>query len=423
MQILPVRQLGGSIEVPGDKSISHRAIMLGAIAQGLTRVSGVLRCDDCDATVRAFRSMGIAISEEGGQTHIEGRGLRGLVRPAGPLEAGESGTTMRILPGILAGQDFEATLSAAPSLARRPMQRIVEPLAAMGVAVTSAGGYPPLTVRGGVVRPVTYRLPVPSAQVKSAVLFAGLYARGVTTVEEEFRSRDHTERMMAHFGARVRVEGTRVSVEGGTELAAKDFTVPGDVSSASFFLAAATILGGSKVRVAHVSMNPTRSGIIACMAEMGARFTFTDRHDACEPSADIEAVSARTHGITVEASRIPSLIDELPILFVVAAFSAGRTVVRGIGELRVKETDRVRSMQENLRAMGARFDVDGDTIAIEGGGALRGAALRSFGDHRTCMAMTVAALAARGASTMDGTACVSKSYPDFFGALGKLRVP
>lgn len=433
MIIRPAKTLRGSIAVPGDKSISHRALMLGAIATGRTRVSGVLECDDCNRTTDAFRKMGVSIVAEGSSTVIEGKGLRGLQKPAGPLQAGESGTTMRILPGILAGQPFETVIEGAPSLARRPMKRVVEPLSLMGVAIGSADGYPPLVVKGGAVRPVTYRMPVSSAQVKSAVLFAGLYADGTTTVEEPFVSRDHTERMMAFFGADIVRAGSRVSVRGlpatdkGTRgLVGRTFEVPGDISSAGFFMVAATVIPGAQIRIARVSVNPTRAGIIGIMTKMGARIRMTDRKDLFEPSADITVDAAPTRGITIEEDMIPAVIDELPILFVLAALSEGRTIIRGAAELRVKETDRIRSMQENLRAMGVPFEVEGEDIVITGArgrpasGALRGARLQSFGDHRTCMSMAVAALAARGESEIDEVACVTKSFPGFFSTLEQL---
>lgn len=419
--IKPVKKIQGQIEVPGDKSVSHRAVMLGAIARGDTAIEGLLDCDDCNYTIKAFRAMGIKITTGRDRAVIAGAGLRGLRKPAGAIYAGESGTTMRILPGILAGQDFETRIECAPSLARRPMKRIVEPLSSMGVDIkAAAGGLPPLTVRGGTVRPVIYRLPVPSAQVKSAVLFAGLYASGVTTVEEEFSSRDHTERMMAYFGAPVTVKGLSVSIRGGGELSARSFKVPGDISSAAFFMAGASIIPGSKVRICGVNINPTRAGIIDIMKKMGSDIRLTGKKDLFEPSADIEVVSGKTRGITIGQETVPSIIDELPVIFVLAAFSTGRTVIKGAGELRMKETDRINSMQENLRAMGAEFDVDDGDIIIEGTGSLNGAGLKSFGDHRTCMAMAIAAMAAKGRSSIDDIECVKKSFPGFFSTLDKL---
>ncbi|MDD5422146.1 MAG: 3-phosphoshikimate 1-carboxyvinyltransferase [Candidatus Omnitrophota bacterium] len=422
MKIEPVQKLSGSIEMPGDKSISHRAVMLGSIAVGTTEIKGLLDCDDCNYTIRAFKDMGIAISKEGGRTTIEGKGLKGLKKPRGPIDVGESGTTMRLLAGILAGQDFDTVLKGDPSLSKRPMGRVVEPLSMMGVNIkTGPGGYAPLTIRGGVVMPVDYLLPVPSAQIKSAILLAALYADGVTTVSEKFASRDHTERMLKYFGAVVKTEGTNVSLEGGHALSGKFLEIPGDISSASFFIAGAMLLKGSRVKILNVNVNPARAGILDILEKMDAKVVISDKKGSFEPVGDIEAEYSRTRGIIIEEETIPGIIDELPVIFVLASLSSGRTVVKGAGELRVKETDRIKSMTENLRAMGARITVEGTDVVIDGVEELKGAGLRSFGDHRTCMAMAIAALAAKGSSVIDDTACVSKSFPDFFGMLEKIK--
>lgn len=422
LSIQPAARLCGRISLPGDKSISHRAVMLGSIARGQTTVRGLLDCDDCSRTIDAFRKMGISIAVTGGETLIDGSGLRGLRKPDGPLFVGESGTTMRVLAGILAGQAFESALEGGEPLMRRPMQRIIQPLSLMGVDIRSReGGYPPLTIRGGAVRPIDYRMDVPSAQVKSAILFAGLYADGVTTVREAVRSRDHTERMMEYFGVRLKTDGMAVSVSGGAELSGRTVEVPGDISSASFFIAAASLLAGSKVHIEKVSVNPTRAGILEILKRMGSKLRITAASDSFEPYADIEVESGPTTGTVVEPAEIPAIIDELPVLLVLASLSRGKTVIKGAGELRVKETDRIASMRENIARMGGRVDVKGDEITVTGVGKLKGAALQSFGDHRTCMAMAVAALTAEGPSAIDDTACVSKSYPGFFAALDSLR--
>jgi 3-phosphoshikimate 1-carboxyvinyltransferase len=298
------------------------------------------------------------------------------------------------------------------------MERITGPLSLMGVDIkSSAGGLPPLRIKGGVVKPVRYKLPVASAQVKSAVLLAGLYAGGVTTVEEDVRSRDHTERMMKAFGADIKVSGSGVSITGGRPLSAVMVEVPGDISSAAFFMAAAVILKGSKLRMDNVGVNPSRAGIIDVLHRMGAKINILDKRGDFEPAADITIEGSDTRGVTIPEHEVPALIDELPAIFVVAALSRGRTVIRGGGELRVKETDRISSMQANLRAMGASFDADDDDIVINGVDSLEGAELKSFGDHRTCMASAVAALAARGESAIDDTGCVNKSFPAFFSSL------
>ncbi len=421
--IEPVNRFTGRIKLPGDKSISHRAIMIGAIANGETVVKNILDCDDCNYTMRAFRGMGVAIKREKLATIITGKGLRGLKRPRAAIDVGNSGTTMRLLAGILAGQDFAVTLEGDTSLSNRPMMRVVEPLSAMGVDIKAAtGGYPPLKIRGGAVRPIDYRMPVPSAQVKSAILLAGLYAGGTTVIEEGFKSRDHTERMLKYFGCDIKTEGLKVSLRGGIEMEGKTFEIPGDISSASFFMVGATILNGSKVRINGVSANPTRAGIFKIMSRMGARVKVVNKTDLLEPVGDVEVESAATKGIVIEEDEIPAIIDELPVIFVLAALSKGKTVIRGAEELRVKETDRINSMKENLRRMGAVVEVGKDEIVIEGVTSLKASrALRSFGDHRTCMAMAIAASAAKGGSAIDDVRCVNKSFPGFFDVLEELK--
>jgi 3-phosphoshikimate 1-carboxyvinyltransferase len=423
-------RLIGEIEMPGDKSISHRALMCGAIAAGRTTILGVADCEDCARTEAAFRAMGVRISRKSGRVLVEGRGLRGLTAPKVPISAGESGTTMRLLAGILAGQRFGSVLTGEPPLLRRPMERVVEPLARMGAVISTArGGRAPLMIRPGEISPIDYRMKVASAQVKSALLFAGLYARGRTTVEEPSRSRDHTERMLRYFGARIGTKGLNVSVYGGGELVGKRVEVPGDISSASFFIVAATMLEGSRIRIKRVGLNPSRAGILKVLSRMGARYRITDRVDAFEPYGDIEVTSAKTHGVVIGAGEIPSIIDELPVLFVLASVSAGRTVISGAGELRVKETDRIASMGENIAKMGGRVGVSAGRIVIEGSQGsqgsqssqgLRAARMRSFGDHRTAMSMAVAALFAGGTSEIEGAECVGKSFPGFFTALDSL---
>lgn len=422
MKIKPVKRLNGEIAVPGDKSISHRAVMAGALAKGVTRIKNMQNSDDCNYTIRAFKDMGINICEEGFAIVVKGKGLKGLTRPAGPLFVGSSGTTMRILAGILAGQSFESVIAGDEQLSARPMKRIAEPLSRMGVSIGLEGGeYPPISIKGGEVKPIDYKLPVPSAQVKSAILFSGLYAKGETSVREDFKSRDHTERMLKYFGARIRTRGLKVSVRGGVELKAKPVEVPGDISSAAFFMAGATILKGSRVRINDVGINPTRTGIINVLGRMGAKMKILNKKSKFEPVADIIIESHATKGTIIREKEIPTLIDELPAIFVVAALSKGRTVIKGAAELRVKETDRMRSMREDLTAMGARFRVSGDDIVIDGATELKGARLTSFGDHRTCMAMTIAALAAKGDSEIDDVTCVSKSFPGFFDTLERLE--
>ena len=415
------KNLKGVLNLPGDKSISHRALMTGAISRGVTRIKGLLESDDCNYTAAAFSQMGVSIKKQGNITRVDGHGLKGLSKPAKPIYAGNSGTTMRILPGILSGQDFESTLTGEEGILARPMKRIIKPLSRMGVRISGREGeYPPLVISGGRVRPVTYRLPVPSAQVKSAILYAGLYSRGITTVIEKYKSRDHTERILKFFGASVSVDKDRVSVKGGKELIGRDLDIPADISSAGFFMAAATLLKGSKIKIKNVSINPTRAGIIKVLLKMGADIRIVNKKRLFEPAADLVVKSAGTRGIVIDRDMIPSIIDELPVIFVVAALSKGATVIKGAEELRVKETDRINSMQENLRAMGARFDLKHDDIVISGVDRLRGAGLKSYDDHRTCMSMAIAALTAPDPSRIEGAESVSKSFPGFFDALFSL---
>ncbi|MFA6141770.1 MAG: 3-phosphoshikimate 1-carboxyvinyltransferase [Candidatus Omnitrophota bacterium] len=421
-KIKPIKKLSGDIILPGDKSISHRAVMIGAISQGETSVRNLLDCDDCNYTIRAFRNMGIQIKNHKDRTIISGRGLRGLVKPKSSINVGNSGTTIRLLAGILSGQNFETVLEGDTSLSNRPMTRVAAPLQAMGADIKVAtGGYPPLKIKGGELHAIDYRMPVPSAQVKSAILFAGLYAKGTTTVEEVFKSRDHTERMLKLFGSNIKVDGLKVSVTGGGELTGKSLEIPGDISSAGFFMVLATLLESSAIKISNVCINPTRAGILNIMVRMGAKVKIINKRDVFEPIGDIEVNSSGTKGMVIEENDIPGIIDELPIIFVLAALSKGKTVIRGAEELRVKETDRITSMKMNLEKMGARIEVRKNEIVIDGVSALKASkTLRSYGDHRTCMAMTIAALTAEGESEIDDIECVNKSFPEFFKYLERL---
>lgn len=421
MIIKPVKKMIGEVTVPGDKSISHRAIMMGALARGATRIKGLLDCDDCNYTMAAFKNMGVAMKKVRGSTEIEGRGLHGLMKPKGPINVGDSGTTMRLLAGILAGQRFEVTLTGNEGIQSRPMKRIVEPLSEMGIDINARDGeYPPLVIRGGEVRSIKYKTPVPSAQVKSAILLAGLYSNGMTTVTEKFKSRDHTERMLKYFGADINIRGMAVSIKGNKELNFRSLEIPGDISSASFFLAGALLLRGSKITLKNISINPTRTGVLKIFSLMGGHIKVVNKKNGFEPVGDITAEYSKTRGIVIDKEMIPNIIDELPIIFVLASLSKGRTVIKGAGELRVKETDRISSMQDNLKIMGSRFYIKGDDIMIEGVEKLNGSRLKSYNDHRTCMAMSIAALSATGESEIEGVDSVSKSFPGFFASLGKL---
>ena len=428
----------GELAVPGDKSISHRAIILGALAEGETRISNLAPGEDNRRTVDAFKAMGVTIEEEGDQLTVRGAGLRGLRRPAGPIDCGNSGTAMRLLAGVLAGQSFEATLAGDASLSRRPMRRIVLPLREMGAriggAVPSQGGgaeeiTPPLQVAGpeagGRLRAIRYRSPVASAQVKSAVLLAGLYADGVTSFEEPAGSRDHTERMLTAFGAQCEREGLEVSVTGGVPLKGRPVKVPGDLSSAAFFLVAALVTPGSEVRIRGVGVNPTRTGMLDILRAMGAKIEIGRVDEAGgEPVADIVARHGTLKGVDVtDKSLVVRAIDEFPVLCVAAVFAKGVTRVRNAAELRAKESDRIATMAAELGKLGARIRVVPDGVDIEGGHALRGAPCRSHGDHRVAMSLAIAGLAAEGETVIEDAAMVATSYPGFAETLERVTRP
>ena len=408
--------LRGRLRVPGDKSISHRCIMLGSLAEGVTRVSGFLEGDDSLATLNAFRQMGVRIlGPDQGRLEIRGVGMHGLTPPQEPLDLGNSGTSMRLLSGLLAGQKFPVTLTGDSSLSGRPMLRITEPLSRMGASIASTGnGTAPL-----VIRPVDhlcgidYRMPVASAQVKSCLLLAGLYASGQTCVTEPAPTRDHTERMLQGFGYPLRRDGSRVCLEGGGRLLGGEVDVPADISSAAFFLVAATIAEGSDLLLEHVGMNPTRDGVIAILQLMGADIEVLDRRlVGGEPVADLRVRSARLHGIRIPEAQVPLAIDEFPALFVAAACAEGETLLTGAEELRVKESDRIQVMADGLSVLGVDARPTADGMLIRGGG-LSGGRVDSHGDHRIAMAFAVAALRARGQVTIDDCDNVNTSFPGF----------
>ncbi len=397
--------------------------MLASLANGTSVIKNILHSDDTLTTIEAFRALGIDIKESPDEITIIGRGLNGLEEPTRPIFMRNSGTSMRLLLGILAGQPFAATLTADKGLAARPMRRVTEPLSMMGAKFEGKNNadYAPITVRGGKLKPIDYVSPVASAQVKSAILLAGLYAGGKTSVTEPSKSRDHTERMLKAFGARVSAEGLKISVEGGANLRAQDIDVPGDISGAAFFMVAATIVKDSSVTLKSIGVNPTRTGIIDILNKMGAKIAIENaREAASEPVADITIESSELRGAVIEGDLIPRSIDELPVVMVAAAYARGTTIIKGAQELKVKETDRISSMAANLKNMGAKFNLKGDDIVIEGTGALNGITAMSFGDHRTAMSIAVAGLAAKGDTTIDDTACIAKSYPNFLKDLNSL---
>lgn len=410
------RPLSGRVRVPGDKSVSHRAVMLGAIADGTTRIGGFLEGEDTRATARVFAQLGVRIeAPNAGERIVHGVGLHGLRGSAEPLDCGNAGTGMRLLSGLLAAQSFDSTLVGDESLSRRPMRRVTEPLAAMGARIdTEAGGLPPLRIHGGArllgVETITA---VASAQVKSALLLAGLYAGGETVVREPHPTRDYTERMLAAFGWPIEFAPGLARLRGGHRLTAIDVDIPADFSSAAFFIVAATLVPGSELRVEAVGMNPRRTGLLEALRLMGADIREENRQEqGGEPVADLIVRHAPLRGIEVPVELVPDMIDEFPILFVAAACAEGRTVVRGAAELRVKESDRIATMATGLRALGIEVEETPDGARIEGG-RLQGGSVQSHGDHRIAMSFAVAAQLAEGAVRISDIANVATSFPGF----------
>ena len=416
-QLQPGGSVHGDIRVPGDKSMSHRSIMLGALAEGITEVKGFLEGEDSLATLQAFRDMGVTIEgPENGFVRIHGVGMHGLQAPRGPLYLGNSGTAMRLFTGLLAAQSFDSELTGDTSLSKRPMGRVADPLRAMGAVIdTAEGGRPPLKIRGGQpLAGIHYEMPVASAQVKSCLLLAGLYAEGVTSVTEPASTRDHTERMLKGFGYHVHRDGATASVTGGGQLSACAIDVPADISSAAFFLVAASIAPDSDLTLRHVGMNPTRVGVINILRQMGANIeVLEEREIGGEPVADLRVRSANLKGIDIPEDQVPLAIDEFPVLFIAAACAEGRTVLRGAEELRVKESDRIQVMADGLAALGVETTVTPDGIIIDGGQAIGGGTIESHEDHRISMSFAVASLRANGPIRINDCANVATSFPGF----------
>ncbi len=412
--------LSGSVTVPGDKSISHRGVMLGALSNGVTKVHGFLNGADCLSTIGCFRKMGIDIEIDGTEVTIHGRGLRGLQRPNEVLYTGNSGTTTRLLCGILAGQAFEATLDGDASIRKRPMGRIAVPLRKMGVHME--GEKCPLRVGGTKLRGIEYTLPVASAQLKSAIILAALYASGKTVITEKEVSRDHTERMLRYMGAKIVSEGNVITVYPAKELHAAEFDVPADISSAAFFMVAAAIVPNSEITVKNVGVNPTRTGIIDVLEAMGADMMVeNERMWGGEPVADITVRSSKLKGTTIGGALIPRLIDELPVLAVAAAFAEGTTVICDAQELKVKETNRIAAVTAELQRAGVDIEETEDGMVIRGGKPVHGAAFETYDDHRMAMSMAVLALAAEGESEILNPGVVDISFPNFYDLLNEVR--
>ncbi len=421
----PGSSLAGRIRVPGDKSISHRSIMLGSLAEGTTEVEGFLEGEDALATLQAFRDMGVVIEgPHHGRVTIHGVGLHGLKAPAGPLYMGNSGTSMRLLSGLLAAQPFDTTLTGDASLSKRPMNRVAKPLREMGAVIeTGPEGRPPLSIKGGQrLTGMAYEMPMASAQVKSCLLLAGLYAAGSTSVTEPAPTRDHTERMLRGFGYPVSVEGSTASVESGHKLTATRIEVPADISSAAFFLVAASIAEGSELVLEHVGINPTRTGVIDILKLMGGDITLENQREVGgEPVADIRVRAAKLKGIDIPEDLVPLAIDEFPVLFVAAACAEGRTVLRGAEELRVKESDRIQVMADGLIALGVKAEPTPDGIIIEGGG-IGGGEVWAHGDHRIAMSFSVASLRASAPIRIHDCANVATSFPNFLALAAEVGI-
>ena len=421
------KPLRGTLTVSGDKSISHRAVMLGSLATGTTEIEGFLPGEDCLSTIRCFRSMGVQIEQNGSSVKVFGRGLRELTAPAGILDCGNSGTTTRLLSGVLAAQHFNSVLSGDASIQRRPMKRIMIPLRAMGADITSVSGNDcaPLSVHGKQLYGIHFNSPIASAQVKSAVLLAGLYASGQTTVTEPALSRDHTERMLRSFGAKVLTgnfeDRPSVTVTETQNLYGTEISVPGDISSAAFFLVGASIVPGSEVVLRNVGINPTRDGVISALRAMGAKIEVLEvRNEDSEPAADLLVRYAPLHGIEIGGALIPRLIDELPVLAAAAAVAEGRTVIRDAAELKVKESNRIRTMAEGLSRLGAKVEETEDGLIIDGGAALHGGAVESYSDHRIAMSFAILSLVTDGEVRISDPDCVNISAPTFYEDLKSL---
>lgn len=414
--VQPAKTLRGEISVPGDKSISHRSIMLGSIARGETTVRGFLRGEDNISTLNAFRAMGVRVEDDGEILRIRGAGLHGLSEPADVIDCGNSGTSIRLITGLLAGQRFFSVLTGDQYLRKRPMGRVIEPLGRMGATIfgRAGGDKAPLAIVGSELTGISYASKVASAQVKSALMLAGLYADGATTVTEPHLSRDHSERMFRHFGADVEAAGTTVTVRGGQELDGRDIMVPGDISSAAFFIVAALIVPGAELLIRGVGVNPTRTGIIDILTAMGGAIELLDRREVSgEPVADLLVRASRLKGVEIGGDVVPRAIDEFPVICVAAALAEGKTVLRDARELRVKETDRIAAMADNLRRAGVQVVETEDGMEISGTEKLQGCMAESFGDHRIAMSMLVAGLAARDSVTVSDIACIATSFPTF----------
>lgn len=413
MEIKKIPHAVGEVTVPGDKSISHRAVMLGALAEGTTNIKGFLKGADCLSTIDCFRAMGINIDVTDEVISVHGKGLHGLKKPSQTLYTGNSGTTTRLLCGILSGQDFDCEITGDASICKRPMGRVTKPLALMGANIENE--YCPLVIHGSKLKGMDYQMTVASAQVKTSLILAGLYAEGDTIIHETERSRDHTELMLKAMGANLTIDGKDITVGKTEKLTPQEITIPGDISSAAFFLVLGAIMPNSDILIKNVGVNPTRTGILDVMADMGADITLlNERTVTGEKVADIRVRTSKLHGTTISGDIIPRLIDELPIIAVAGLFAKGKTVIADAEELKVKETNRIRAVCDELAKCGAMVTETHDGMIIEGGAPLRGTDFKTYGDHRMAMSLSVVAQLCEGTSTLDDSGCVAVSYPRFF---------
>lgn len=422
--ITPLNKLSGSIHPPADKSITHRAIMLASISQGESVIDNFLSAQDCMCTLEAFRNMGIQTKIIDKKLFIKGKGLKGLEQPSIDLNAGNSGTTVRLMFGILSGQKIKANIIGDESLSQRPMKRIIEPLRRMGAKIKAReDNYLPMEIIGSSdIKPISYNMPIASAQVKSCILFAGLHATGLTTVKEPVKSRDHSERMLKSMGAKIKVKGLSVSISGPARLNPLNITIPGDISSAGFFLVAGAIVEKANLNILNVSVNPTRDGIIEILMKMGAKIILTNTRDVSgEPVADISIKNSCLNSVDIDSNIIPRLIDEIPIIALAATQANGRTTISGANELRIKESDRLKTITSELNKMGADIKEKDDGLIINGPTELKGAVVQSHNDHRIAMSLAIAGLIAKGQTKIKNVECVDTSFPEFRETLESLK--
>ncbi|RZT22728.1 3-phosphoshikimate 1-carboxyvinyltransferase [Fictibacillus sp. BK138] len=422
-QFMPIQSLNGKIKVPGDKSISHRAVMFGSIAEGKTTINGFLTGEDCLSTISCFKKLGVNIVQKDEHVTVEGRGISGLRQPSEDLYVGNSGTTIRLMLGILANTPFTSVLTGDDSIAKRPMNRVTKPLKQMGAEIkgNESGNKVPLHIKGGNAKGIHYHSPIASAQVKSAIILAGLEGEGTTSVTEPLKSRDHTERMLEAFGAEVKSEALTVSIEGGQQLKGTHIEVPGDISSAAFFLVAGAIVPDSMITLQKVGLNPTRTGILDVLNDMGAQISYQNvNKEASEPYGDLVIKTSSLKGTVIKGDVIPRLIDEIPIIALAATQAEGQTIIQDAHELRVKETDRIETVVNELKKMGAEIEATEDGMIINGKTPLKGASVQSHGDHRIGMMLSIASCVAEGETSLDQSEAVAVSYPSFFDQLNRL---